>query len=164
MDKVRETDDLLLLIEQHKKEIWEWKQKESKWLEDKVLLDGTKKLVNKLSDELTRMKKRAQEAEGENTIIKGIGNNSPEMRAAQARIKELESSRSLDTMDEVAYREMESKLRQLESTLAGAQDINEDHQRYNGNLQRRVTELEDDNKKLSHQIEDKVNQMRKSGM
>ena len=164
MTEDRGPQDLTFLIEQHKKEIWEWKQKESKWLEDKVLLDGTKKLVDKLSEELTRMKKRAQEAEGENTIIKGIGNNSPEMRAAQARIKELESSRSLDTMDEVAYHDLKRREKQLESTLAGAQDINEDHQRYNGNLQRRVTELEDDNKKLSHQIEDKVNQMRKSGM
>ena len=35
-------------------------------------------------------KKKRQEAEGENTIIKGIGNNSPEMRALQARVKELE--------------------------------------------------------------------------
>ena len=88
MENLKETDDMLLLIEQHKKENWEWKQKESKWLEDKVLLDGTKKLVNKLSEELTRMKKRAQEAEGENTIIKGIGNNSPEMKALQVRVKE----------------------------------------------------------------------------
>ena len=28
-------------------------------------------------------KKKRQEAEGENTIIKGIGNNSPEMKALQ---------------------------------------------------------------------------------
>ena len=132
--------DLTLLIEQHKKEIWEYKQKESQWLEDSVLLDGTKKLVDKLSGELSRMKKRAQEAEGENTIIKGIGNNSPEMRAAQAKIKE------------------------LESTLVSAQNINVDHQRYNGKLQTRLTEVEEDNKKLSHQIEDKLNQIRKSGM
>ena len=139
-DKAKETDDLVLLIEQHKREIWEWKQKESKWLEDKVLLDGTKKLVNKLSEELTRMKKRAQEAEGENTIIKGIGNSSPEMKELQARVK------------------------QLDASLTNALEINENHQRYNGKLQRRVTELEDDNKKLAHQIEDKVNQIRKSGM
>jgi len=132
--------DLTLLIEQHKKEIWEYKQKESKWLEDKVLLDGTKKLVNQLSEELTRMKKRAQEAEGENTIIKGIGNSSPEMKELQARVK------------------------QLDASLTNALEINENHQRYNGKLQRRVTELEDDNKKLAHQIEDKVNQIRKSGM
>ena len=140
MDKAKETDDLVLLIEQHKKEIWEWKQKESKWLEDRVLLDGTKKLVNQLSEELTRMKKRAQEAEGENTIIKGIGNSSPEMKELQARVK------------------------QLDASLTNALEINENHQRYNGKLQRRVTELEDDNKKLAHQIEDKVNQIRKSGM
>jgi len=132
--------DLTLLIEQHKKEIWEYKQKESKWLEDRVLLDGTKKLVNQLSEELTRMKKRAQEAEGENTIIKGIGNSSPEMKELQARVK------------------------QLDASLTNALEINENHQRYNGKLQRRVTELEDDNKKLAHQIEDKVNQIRKSGM
>ena len=35
-------------------------------------------------------KKKRQEVEGENTIIKGIGNNSPEMKALQNRIKELE--------------------------------------------------------------------------
>jgi adenylosuccinate synthase len=133
MDKVKETDDLLLLIEQHKKEIWEWKQKESKWLEDKVLLDGTKKLVNKLSEELMRMKKRAQEAEGENTIIKGIGNSSPEMEALQVKIKE-------------------------------AQEINKLHQELNGKLQVELTEIKEDNKKLSYQVEDKVNTIRESGL
>ena len=143
-DKAKETDDLLLLIEQHKKEIWEWKQKESKWLEDKVLLDGTKKLVNQLSEELTRMKKRAQEAEGENTIIKGIGNNSPEMRELQARVK------------------------QLDFSLANALEINESHQRYNGKLQLRVSEVEKDNKILSKQISNYIknheDKFRKAGM
>ena len=140
MDKAKETDDLVLLIEQHKREIWEWKQKESKWLEDKVLLDGTKKLINKLSEELMRMKNRAQEAEGENIIIKGIGNTSPEMKALQVRVKRLDDS------------------------LANALEINESHQRYNGKLQRRVTELEEDNKKISNQVEDKIDLLRKAGM
>ena len=34
------------------------------------------------------LKKRAQEAEGETTIVKGIGMNSPEMRDAKAKLKE----------------------------------------------------------------------------
>ena len=106
----RTTDEMVLLIEQHKKEIWEWKQKESKWLEDKVLLDGTKKLVNKLSEE------------------------------SQARVK------------------------QLDESLANALEINENHQRYNGKLQVELTEAKEDNKKLAHQIEDKVNIMRNSGL
>ena len=130
MDKVKETDDLLLLIEQHKKEIWEWKRKESKWLEDRVLLDGTKKLVNQLSEELTRMKKRAQEAEGEISLAKVM--TSPEMRTAQDRVKRLDAS------------------------LANALEINENHQRYNGKLQVRLTEVEEDNKRLSQQISDYI--------
>ena len=44
---------------------------------------------------MERKKKKRQEVEGENTIIKGIGNNSPEMKAAQKRIKELENSLSI---------------------------------------------------------------------
>ena len=36
-------------------------------------------------------KKRAEEAEGELSILKGIGNTSPEMKAAKAKITELQS-------------------------------------------------------------------------
>ena len=37
-------------------------------------------------------KKRAQEAEGELSILKGIGNTSPELRDAKAKITELQSN------------------------------------------------------------------------
>ena len=137
MSEVKETDDMVLLIEQHKREIWEWKQKESKWVQDKNLLEGSKRIINEISSKMVEMgkanlalKKRAEEAEGETTIVKGIGMNSPEMRAAQDKIKE------------------------LEATLASAQDINDNHQRYNGKLQTRLTEVEEDNKSLSKQIQD----------
>jgi len=123
IDKVKETDDMILLIEQHQKEIWEWKQKEHQWIRDRNQLDGNKRIIVELSTKLIDMKKRAQEAEGENTIIKGIGNNSPEMKA-------------------------------LEDRLTSAQDINDEHQRYNGKLQLRLTEIEEDNKRLSKQIQD----------
>ena len=46
--------------------------------------------IKRLDDENKKLKKRAEEAEGETSIVKGIGLNSPEMRAAQDRIKELE--------------------------------------------------------------------------
>ena len=36
-------------------------------------------------------KKRRQEVEGENTIIKGIGNNSPEMKALKKEIEEVKA-------------------------------------------------------------------------
>ena len=130
------TDALTSLIEQHKKEVWEYRQKESQWIRDKNQLDGNKQIIEELSTKMIEiskanlsLKKRAQEAEGETTIVKGIGMNSPEMKAAKAKIKE------------------------LEGTLGSAQDINTDHQRYNGELQTRLTEVEDDNKKLAKQIQ-----------
>ena len=46
--------------------------------------------IKRLDYENKKLKKRAEEAEGETSIVKGIGLNSPEMRAAQDRIKELE--------------------------------------------------------------------------
>ena len=36
-------------------------------------------------------KKKRQEAEGENTIIKGIGNNSPEMKLMQKEVEALKT-------------------------------------------------------------------------
>ena len=132
--------DLTFLVEQHAKETWALKEQISKQSEELTVLRGTKDVVVRLTNELVRMKKRAQEAEGELTIIKGIGNTSPEMKNLQARVKELEDS------------------------LAAALGINDDHQRYNGKLQARLTEVEVDNKKLSKQIDDYLNKFRNAGL
>ena len=84
--------------------------------------------------------KLRQEAQGETTIVKGIGMSSPEMREAKERIKELDNSLSI------------------------ALEINEEHQRYNGKLQTRLTEAEEDNKKLALEVEDlRMNGVRKAG-
>ena len=56
------------------------------------------------------------------------------------------------------------KIKELEVGLANALAINESHQKLNGRLRERVTELEEDNKKLAHEIEDRVYKMRKSGL
>jgi len=56
------------------------------------------------------------------------------------------------------------KIKELEEALANALAVNESHQKLNGKLQQRVTDLEEDNKKLVHEIEDRVHKMRKSGL
>ena len=48
----RTTDEIVLLIEQHKKEIWEYKQKESDWIKTKNLADGYKKVIEELSNKM----------------------------------------------------------------------------------------------------------------
>ena len=88
MENLKETDDMLFLIEQHKRDIWEYIQKEMQWIRDKNQLDGNKKIIEEISAKMVALKKRVEEAEGEVTLIKGIGINSPEMRALQAKVKE----------------------------------------------------------------------------
>ena len=107
---MKEAEDLILLIEQYKKEIWDWKQKESQWIKDKNQLEGHKRIVEELSTKIVEIGKV-------NLILK-------------------------------------TKINELEGTLGSAQGINDNHQRYNGKLQLRLTEVEEDNKRLSKQIQD----------
>ena len=57
-------------------------------------LDNSLSIALDINDKYQReskaLKKRVEEAEGENTIIKGIGQNSPEMKEKQKRIEYLE--------------------------------------------------------------------------
>ena len=47
--------------------------------------------IERIKEENRKLKKRVEEAEGENTIIKGIGLNSPEMKALRKANEELKA-------------------------------------------------------------------------
>ena len=49
------------------------------------------KEIGELEEINRKLKKRVEEAEGENTIIKGIGLNSPEMKALRKENEELKA-------------------------------------------------------------------------
>ena len=61
----RTTDEMVLLIEQHKKEIWEWKQKESEWIKTKNLADGYKKVIEDISSKLINQSEIIKQLEQE---------------------------------------------------------------------------------------------------
>jgi uncharacterized protein YydD (DUF2326 family) len=102
--------------------------------------------------------KLRQEAENEMVLIKGITiTNSPELRAANNEINDLKN-----------------KIADLEETLKSKDYFEKPDYNFlveeNLNLRRRITELEQevietkaDNTKLARQIEDKMDQLRKSG-
>ena len=126
-----------LLIAQHQKEIWEWKQREAQWIRDKNQLDGNKQIVRELSEKLIKtgqlnleLKKKLTEAEGETSLVKAIGINSPEMKALQ-QINE------------------------------DHKKINGDLQISLTNLEQENIEIHSDNIKLSRQIEDLLSKLKK---
>ena len=57
MAEHKETEELPFLIEGYKKEIWEWKQKESKWIKDQNLLEGSKRIIEELSTKIIELGK-----------------------------------------------------------------------------------------------------------
>ena len=103
--------DLSLLVDQHKREIWAYKMRESDWVRTKNQLDGNKKIIEEMSaqviglkkeiDRLSeennnlrtidsshqelngKLRKQITEVEVEMANLKAIGNNSPEMRNLQ---------------------------------------------------------------------------------
>ena len=98
--------------------------------------------------------KLRQEAETETILVKGIGMNSPEMKAAKAKIEDLQNSLERFKKDN----------NDLFLRIAELTEVEESHRNQNGKLQERLTEVEEDNKKLSGQITDQVERARKAGL
>tara|TARA_Y100001963_G_C6596932_1_gene360652 strand:- start:224 stop:643 length:420 start_codon:yes stop_codon:yes gene_type:complete len=136
------------IITELKNEIQKWRLKLSSQIEENVRLKGFKAMVMEDPKKYVNWKQRCQELENEMILIKGITvTNSPEMREALRTIKN------------------------LENRLAEVLSLDDDHQKLNGKLQMRITELEQenlelhaDNKKVSKQVEDQLERARKAGL
>ena len=144
--------DTSVLIDTYEKEIWKLKELLSRALQDTNTLEGTKRIVIDLSKEKIELKKRAQEAEGELSILKGIETN--RVKEAQARCDHLQNE--LDRT--------KKENNDLFNRVADSLEVNESHQKLNGKLQERLTELEEENKKIHDHINKKLDAYRKSGM
>ena len=58
----------------------------------------------------------------------------------------------------------QEKIKELEVALANVLAINESHQKLNGKLQERLTEVEEENKKMCNHLNKQVNAVRKAGV
>jgi hypothetical protein len=57
-----------------------------------------------------------------------------------------------------------SRVKELEVALANALEVNESHQKLNGKLQERLTEVEEENKKMHDHLDNQVQSARKAGI
>ena len=72
----RGTLDLSVIIEEHQKEIWGWKQKEMEWIKTQNQFEGTKRIVEELSIKIISLKKEIDRLSEENNNLKVLNNNS----------------------------------------------------------------------------------------
>jgi len=125
--------------------------------DDRGPLDLTRQ-IGELQCEIAGLKTKIHDAQLETSLVKAVGMNSPEMKAAKEQINELKN-----------------KIADLENTLESKDYFEKPDYKFlveeNLNLRRKITELEQeiletkaDNIKLSQQIDDQVDRLRKSGM
>ena len=119
--------------------------------------------------------KLRQEAETETILVKGIGMNSPEMRAIKTKLSETEvvlnGTKKIVQDGFTKIQAMQKELDRVKqenndsfNRIAELCEVNERHQEFNGKLQVRLTEVEEENKKLHDHLNKQVENARKSGM
>ncbi len=118
--------------------------------DDRGPLDLTRQ-IGELQCEIAGLKTKVHDAELETSLVKAIGINSPEMKAAKEEINDLKN-----------------KMADLEETLK-SRDYTRQHDykfliEENRRLEEERNEVVMDNKKLAHQVEDQLSRLRKAGM
>ena len=118
--------------------------------DDRGPLDLTRQ-IGELQCEMAGLKTKVHDAELETSLVKAIGINSPEMKAAKEEINDLKN-----------------KIASLEDCMNSKDYFkNSDYQFLideNRRLEEERNMLTVDNKRLAHQIDDQVNRLRKAGM
>ena len=117
-------------------------------------------------EEYKKEHKLRQEAEGELTIVKTITiDSSPEMRKANAQIKELQDS--LDRFKK-ENNECYNRIAALTETLESKDYFKDPDYKFlvdeNHRLEQQYLEVKADNIKLARQIDDQIDKLRKAGM
>ena len=123
--------------------------------DDRGPLDLTRQ-IGELQCEIEGLKTKVHDAELETSLVKAVGMNSPEMKTAKEEINELKN-----------------KIADLENTLESKDYFEKPDYKFlveeNLDLRRKITELEQeiletkaDNIKLSQQIDDQVDRLRKA--
>ena len=114
-------------------------------------IDSIIKKYNMNVVDVKNIKQMIHNAELETSLVKAVGMNSPEMKAAKEEINDLKN-----------------KVADFEETL-NSRDYTRQHDYKflideNHRLEQQYLEIMADNKKLAQQIEDQVDRLRKSGM
>ena len=133
-------------------------------------------LVEVMAIENDKLKKRVQEAEGELTIIKGIGNTSPEIKLLQQEVAALKTQLHTDRaeyqkeLDRIKKEnnDLYNKIADLTEVAQSKDYFRDPDYKYlieeNQRLEQERNELLVVNKRLNQKTEDQVEKARKAGM
>ena len=62
--------DLSFVIEEHQKEIWEWKKRESEFIQTKNLLEGARRIITEMSSSMRQLENIIKNLRHDNEVYK----------------------------------------------------------------------------------------------
>ena len=122
----------------------EMRKDREKPTETSVLIDTYEKEIWKLKELLSRALQDTNTLEGTKRIVIDLSKEKIELRRELDRVKKENND--------------------LYNRIADALEVDESHQKLNGKLQERLTELEEENKKMHEHLNTQIDNARKSGM
>ena len=122
----------------------EMRKDREKITDTSVLIDTYEKEIWKLKELLSRALQDTSTLEGTKRIVIDLSKEKIELRKEIDRVKKENND--------------------LYNRIADALEVNEYHQKLNGKLQERLTELEEEHKKMHDHLDRQVENARKSGM
>ena len=122
----------------------EMRKDREKTTETSVLIDTYEKEIWKLKELLSRALQDTNTLEGTKRIVIDLSKEKIELRKELDRVKKENND--------------------LYNRVADSLEVNESHQKMNGKLQERLTELEEENKKMHEHLNKQIDNARKSGM
>ena len=122
----------------------EMRKDREKITDTSVLIDTYEKEIWKLKELLSRALQDTNTLEGTKRIVIDLSKEKIELRKEIDRVKKENND--------------------LYNRIADALEVDESHQKLNGKLQERLTELEEENKKMHDHLDRQVENARKSGM
>ena len=122
----------------------EMRKDREKPTEPEFLIDTYEKEIWKLKQLLSKALQDTNTLEGTKRIVIDLSKEKTELRKELDRVKKENND--------------------LYNRIADALEVDESHQKLNGKLQERLTELEEENKKMHDHLDRQVDNARKSGM
>ena len=122
----------------------EMRKDREKITDTSVLIDTYEKEIWKLKELLSRALQDTNTLEGTKRIVIDLSKEKIELRKEIDRVKKENND--------------------LYNRIADSLEVDESHQKLNGKLQERLTELEEENKKMHEHLNKQVENARKSGM
>ena len=131
---------------------------------DKTLHELAREFPNKTYNELEKYRNEDRQQEAGACIMGEMKKDREELSWQEKYNKEHKLRQEAEGELTILKGIETNRVKEAQAALANALEVNESHQKLNGKLQERLTDLEEENKKMHDHLNKKIESARKAGL